>query len=183
MDLFELRNNRAFPSIHALLIEPFKTMWDNDDSREKEVCIKKFTYIELMCSPKKSNVFFEYAEDIRVNKVSKEVYGDENYRIDQDVMMATMRYTELLNDASFGYEMLTSGLTAAHRLKAFLREFKPDEKNNSGGLMLKPKELAAAISELPNVIKGIEEARNKVHEELEQQTKTRKNRQIGRYER
>lgn len=177
-----MQNGKAFPSIHALLIDPFKTMWENDISKQHEDSIKKFTYIELVCNPKKSNPYAGYSEEDRPTKVKKEVFKDENYSIDSDIVLATMKYIELLNDASPTYGMYMAALAAGNRLKVFLSTLNPDEKNPNGTYMLKPAEINKAIKEIPDTMKSLEALRNKVNEELTDEVKTRKDRKIGRYE-
>lgn len=50
--LFIVENNIAKPNTETLLIEPFKTIWERDKTKDKEQAIKEFTFIELMSSKK-----------------------------------------------------------------------------------------------------------------------------------
>ena len=112
MDLLEIINGQVQPSVHALCIEPFKSMWEADTSKGKESALRDFRYVELVCSPKKSNPFFGIEEDIRPAQVRKEVYKNENHGITSDVMRACMKYTELLEHSSPSYALLISSLKA-----------------------------------------------------------------------
>lgn len=183
MDLFEIRNGRAYPSVHALLIEPYKTMWNDDDSDNKSNVIAYFTYIELLCSPKKSNPFYGYSEEDRPMKVKKEVFKDENYQIDTELMFAILAYKEHLSFASPSYELSLAAEAAADKLKTFLKEFNLTERTPGGAMVLKPRDVTTALREIPDVIKKMAETRQKVHEELTEASKTRKDRAIGEYER
>lgn len=188
MDLFELVNRHAHPSIHALLIDPFKTIWENDPSKNKEYAIKIFTYVELTCSPKKSNPFHGYGEKVRISKVRKEVFGDEDIQLDEetikDILACKAKYIILLEESSFGYSMYTTAINAAERLKEFLDTLNPNSRTNAGGLLLKPKDIAMTLQELPNLIKKLREQRDTVLEELSgSSSKTRNSRTINKYER
>lgn len=182
MDLFEIINNRAFPSPHALLIHPFKDMWEADTSKEKGNVIKVFTYIELVCSPKKSNPFFGYSEEDRPSRVKKEVFGDENYKTTDFMMQGVIKYKELLEIASPTYPMLTAGLIANDKLKNFLETFDLDERTQGGTAVIKPADITRALKEIPDVAKSIVVMREKVQTELVEEAKTRKDRDIGQYE-
>lgn len=182
MELFEINNSIASPSVHALLIEPFKTMWEEDNSRQHQDSIKKFTYIELVCSPKKSNPYAGYSEEERPIKVKKEVFKDENYLIDTDIVQGTMKYIELLMEASPTYGLYMAAMNAANKMKDFLNTVKPDEKNINGAYMLKPADINKAIKDIPDIMKSLTSLRDKVIEELADEAKTRKDRRIGRYE-
>lgn len=183
MDLFEIVNGSAVPSVHALMIKPFKDIWESDTSDFKENSIKIFTYIELLCSPKKSNPFVGCSEEDRPTKVKKEVWGDEDYPIGLDVMMATLKYKELLSESSPSYELWVSAVNAVKKLRVFLDEFDMDERNTHGMLILKPKDVTNALKDLEEVSRNMELGRERVHSELVSATKTRNEREIGYFER
>lgn len=183
MDLFIVENNRAFPSPHALLIQPFKEIWEADPTEDKTHAIKVFSYIELVCSPKKSNPFFGYSEEDRPAKVKKEVYGDENYHTTDFMIKGVERYVELLNNASPTYSLLNASLLAKDSLVAYLESVDLDERTRGGIAVTKPADVTKALKEVPDVAKSIETMRGKVQGELLEDAKTRNQREIGQYER
>lgn len=183
MDLFEVINGYAVPSVHALLIEPFRSMWEEDASDNNVDSIKAFTYIELVCSPKKSNPFIGYSEEDRPRKVKKQVWGDEDYPLNTDIILATIKYKELLSESSPSYDLYISAVNAVQKLRIFLDGFNPDERVNAGYLVMKPGDITRALKDLDDVGKNMEFARDRVHTELIQSAKTRNQREIGEYER
>lgn len=184
MDLFELYNGHVYPSVHALLIEPFKSMWANDTSPNKENVIRDFTYIELLCSPKKSNIFSGYPDpELREKKVKIEVYKDENYPTSSDMLFATMKYIEILKDESPSYPVLEEGLLAVEKVRVWCQDLSLSATTPNGALLLKPKDVLAALNEIPNTIKKLEDTRIRVSTELNQASKTKKDRIPGHFER
>lgn len=183
MTLLEIRNNRVFPSIHALLKEPYKSIWEEDLSNNKEQAILYLTYIEFVCSPKMSNPFYGYDERVRPSKVAKEVFKDENFVVPSELILGCAIYMEDLENSSPSYANLRSAENNLNKLKRFLDTMQPDAKTIGGALVLKPKEILLAYKELPAALKLIAEARRNVHEELEAyDIKTRNQRKIGKYE-
>lgn len=182
MEIFEIINGHLFPTIHCLMIEPFKSMWNNDTSEGKENCLKDFTYIELLCSPKKSNIYYKYSEEDRPGKVKQYVYGDENHGTSSEVMLAIIKYKEELS-TSLGYSMLNTTINLMHTMKDYLDGLNPADTTPSGALKLKPKEIFAAAKEVPDLISKLEEARDKLHSELGTAAKTRNDREINEFER
>lgn len=182
MDLFEMNNGRAFPSTHALLIEPFKSIWSKDLSAEKGEAMKVFTYIELMCNPKKSNPFFGFDQDIRSAKVKKEVYGNADQPTTSDMLLGVMAFNELLENSSVGYSLYLSSMEAASTLKDYLKSINLDERTNGGSAVYKPVDVTRALKEIPEVIKGLRALREKIHEELTEDAKMRNQREVGDYE-
>lgn len=183
MDLFEIINGRAFPTPHALLIEPFKTIWEKDTTVEKGHAIKLFSYVELLCSPRKSNPFLGYSEDIRPKKVKREVYGTEDYHTTEFMILAVAKYKELLSNASPTYGLFTSALNAKDKLIEFLDNFDLAERTQGGTAVLKPADITKALKEIPDVAKSIVAMRDKVNTEVIEEAKTRNQREIGEYER
>jgi hypothetical protein len=183
MTILEVLNGRAFPTAHALSIPLFAQIMDTDDDPQKSRAIKVFSYIEFMCSPKKSNPFLGYSPDLRPLKVKKELWGDENYPDTQFMILGILKYMELLENYSPSYPLLEASLESAERLKELLKGFDLNERTASGGLVLKPKDITSALKEIPLVIKALEESRAKVEAELAESSKTRKDRDVGVYER
>lgn len=183
MELFELINNRALPSVHALMIKPFKGMWERDTSRNNEDCIRDFSYIELMCNPRKSNPFSGLAEEKRSKVVLKEVYGDENHVVHSDIILGMMIYKDLLQQAAPSYSLYQGALRASAILEGFLNTFDMTSTTNSGALKLKPADVANAIAKIPSAMKEVEILKTKVQQELFEDTKTKKAREIGPFER
>lgn len=182
MDLLELRDRRAFPSIHALMIHPFKEIWEADESVEKTEAIKIFSYVELVCSPKKSNPYFGYSETDRPPKVKKEIWGDNPPEDPTIIIEAVIKYKELLENDSITYSLFISSINASEELKDYLSSIDLNERTGGGSAVIKPKDVTAALKEIPDVMKSLETMRNKVNGELLEEAKTRNSREIGLYE-
>lgn len=182
MDLFEVREGKAMPSTHALLIKPFKTIWEEDTTKNKENAINAFTFIELSCSPKKSNPYSGYDEEVRHQLLKKEIYGDETYRLPGLVVDGVMKYEEFLENSSPTFPLLKDALEASVKFRNQLRSIDLGERTNSGTAVYKPKDISGAFKDIPDMAKTIETLRDKVNQELLAETKTRNNREIGYYE-
>lgn len=188
MELFVIDGFIVRPSMHALLIEPFKSIWEKDDTETKEIAIKIFSYTEMMCSPKKSNPFRNEPLDTRSESVKIEVFG-ENYKdvitSDMEMMMinSVEKYKDLLSKASPIYSLLITSMKAIQKTRDFLENIDYNKRTNSGSLVLKPKEVMTAIQEIPETEKVISELFAKVGQDLEEQSRTRNEREIGDYER
>lgn len=185
MDLFIVHNNHAFPSVHALLIRPFKDIWYNDTSPEKTEAIRIFTYVELLCSPKKSNPYFGVPEEDRPDVVKKVVWGDQVIDVMNDLILieAVSKYKDLLTISSPSFAIFEAAMSAAEKLQNQLRTFDVNERTRTGGLVLKPREVTGALKDLPDTVKALELARLRVNQELIEDAKTRNQREIGPYER
>lgn len=182
MDLFEVKGGIVSPSIHALMISPFKEIWERDKSAKKSQAIPELTYIELSCSMKKSNLFSGYAEEIRPKKVAKQVFGREDWTPDSLVQEAIEQYRKLDLEASPSLAICISALGAVHKMKEFLDSYDPTERTPKGAMVIKPAEVSKTIKELPDMINSTMALRSKVEQELITEQKTKGQRQVGYYE-
>ena len=183
MDLFEVRDGRAFPSTHALLVQPFKAIWQEDNSVDKGDAIKALSFIELFCSPKKSNPFVGYTnKDTRYLKLKEELYGDPTYQLPVLVIDGISKYEELLENSSPTYSFLLTAFDAANKLKDFFKGFDLNERTNSGAAVYKPKDISTALTDVDKVVKSLDSLMTKVNEELLDDAKLRNNRQVGLFE-
>lgn len=184
MDLFEMVNGYVMPSVHSLTIEPFRTIWEEDDTQNNTYSIELFTYVELLCSPKKSNPYSgEVDLEKRSRLVKKEVWDDENYPTDMDMVNCTIKYKELLSISSASYGLYVDAETAVDKLRTFFREFDLGERTPHGAMVLKPRDVTGALKDIDDVAKNIEMRKEKVHSELLTTTKTRNDREINEFER
>ncbi len=181
--IFEIRNNKAFPTTFALLKEPYKSIWEEDTSPDKDTAIKFFSYLEFMCNPRKSNPFFSYKDDERIKKVCKEVFKDENFIVPSELVLATIAFKDDLEHASSGYSALVDAENALHKMRKFLNDLDPAKTTPNGTLLLKPKDVILAAKEMPGLVDRLRLAREKVNQELDESAvKTRNQRQPNRWE-
>lgn len=182
MELFEIRDGGVFPTAHSLLIHPFSEIWESDPDEKKGNATKVFKYIELVCSPRKTNPFRGYSEEERPSKVKKEVWGDENKQTTDYMIRGVAKYKELLLRYSPTYDLLIAALKARDALVDFLNSVDLSDTTESGAMKLKPKDVTSAMKEIPDVTKSIYLLFEKVEVELNE-SKTRNDREIGDYER
>lgn len=182
MDLFAVTNGKAMPSVHALIIEPFKTIWKEDTDPTKGNAIRDFTFIELCCSPKKTNPYVGYDEEQRYQILKEELYGDPAYVLSNNVLDGIIKYEQLLDNYSPTLSLLKAALDGAEKFKTQMKKLNLDARTNSGAAVYKPRDITNAMKDLPQLAKDIEALREKVFKELLEEGKTRSNRTIGYFE-
>lgn len=183
MDLFTVQNSIAVPSTHALLIEPFRTLWNRDQTQHKEVAIREFTYIELLCSYKKSNPYSGYKDDLKKIKVANNVFPDiPDYVPDLIVEECIKMYNSLQEESSPSLRLIKAAEKAINEVESFLTTVDLTERTNSGAAVLKPVDVANAVKQLPEMSTALVRMKEKVQQELNDNSKTRGQREIGYFE-
>lgn len=179
--IFVVENGVAKPTTEALLIYPYKDIWERDTSADKSIAIAEFCFIEFMMSKKKSNPYAGYDNDVRFEKL-RDAYFDEDWEPDDLVQKGMAELHEFQTNASATYSYFIAMEEIAHKLKKFMREVDLDERNDRGGLMWKPKDITSAMTDTDRILQNMNSMRDKVEQELFESAKTKGNRTTNYFE-
>ena len=183
LHLFEVRENVALPTTEALLVSPYKEIWERDTTQDKEQAIKEFTYVELCCSLKKANPFAGYDESERYTRVSENVFPDNpNYVPDELVQRAMVQYKKFQTEASPSMSFYESVVISVKKLQNFLNTVDLRERSKMGMAVYKPTDISKAASDAVNVLNNLTTLKEKVQQELFEASKTKSQRTIGAFE-
>lgn len=180
-NLFVVENNIAKPNTETLLTEPFKTIWERDTTPDKVKAMKEFTFIEFMVSKKKSNPYAGYDEDIRFDKLKEQLFNEE-WQPDILIEQAMAKIHEFQTEGSATYSYYLAVLEGAQKMKQFFTTFDINEVNEKGTRVFKPNEIVMAISNTDKILQNLSSMKEKVEQELFEQSRTRGNRQTNYFE-
>lgn len=178
MELLTMDRLRVLPNAHALSIPPFSQIWERDPSPGKEQAISELTYIELMCSLKKTNPYAGYSPDLKHLAVSKAVFRNTNYEPDELVTHAMEEYNRHLQE-QMSVRLLTAAKSAVEKLIEHIRGISLKERTKGGAAVYKPAEVMKALSEADKVLGALQSLQKKVEEDVYSSIKTRANRGIN----
>jgi len=165
--LFSVENKIVKPSVEALLIHPFSAIWERDPSPGKVTAIQEFTYIEFMCSVKKTNVYRGYPVRERHDHLSRDIFDVGHYTPDPLVQQGMSLLDRFQKESSSTYSYYMSAKAAADKLKEFFEEFDMNEKNEKSGLPIyKPKDITNALIDTERVLQNLLSIEQKVNDEI-----------------
>lgn len=179
--LFTVENGVVKPNLETLLVSPFKDIWERDTSKFKTQAIKEFTFIEFMVSKKKTNPYAGYSDINRLNKL-KDLYFDKEWSPDSLVEQAMAKLVEFQTEGSPTYSYYIDVLAAAEKVKSFLRTVNLDERNSRGLPIHKVSDLTKSMKDTDQVLQNLHSIKEKVEQELFDQTRTKSNKQINPFE-
>ena len=180
--LFAVENGVAKPHNEVLLISPFKEIWDRDFTLDKEVATKEFTYIEFMTSKKRTNPYAGYDEDMRHDRLVEMLFTEE-WKPDLLIEQACAKVVDMQKNASPTYLYYIAAVTASEKMRSFFMTFDINERNErTGNPMLKPGDITRALNDTDKVLQNLNSLKEKVEQELFEQTKTKGNKQINPFE-
>lgn len=179
--LFTVENGVVKPNTETLLIEPFKTIWKRDKSENKSLATKEFTYIEFMSSKKKTNPYAGYDDEVRHTKLMENMPKD--WKMDKEVEKGLIKIKDFQVEASPTYQYYISALIGAEKLRGFFLTFDMEEKNEKSGMpVYKPSDITRALNDTDKVLQNLNSMKEKVEQELFEQTKTKGNKTINPFE-
>jgi hypothetical protein len=185
MDLFKVEGTLVVPTEHALLIPPYSDMWNEDKSPNKEEAKRKFAYIELNCSYKKSNPFKGYNDEVRKQKVGEAVYREDytTFVEDEQIIEGMKLYHTLRIEAAPTLQYYLSAKAGAEKMMAWLDTFDMEETNARTGLPLyKPREITSALKDTYDVMKTLNALEEKVYEQIFESVRTKGGKEINHFE-
>jgi len=178
--LFSVENKIVKPSVEALLIHPFKEIWERDTNPGKINAIQEFTYIEFMCSVKKTNVYRGYPLAERHDHLSKDIFGVGYYTPDALVQAGMSLLDRFQKESSSTYAYYQSARAAADKLKEFFENFDMNEKNEKSGLpVYKPKDITTALIDTEKVLQNLLSIEQKVNDEIFETIKIKGNKKVS----
>ena len=157
--LFKYEGYKLNISEEALLLKPFKEIWQRDKSKSKDKALQELGYIYFMSDPR-SDYQYLVDEEER-SKAVKEGEGiDSKWKPDKVVLDAITFYKSFKPTSALLLED-TRAMINGYRLK--LREITADMSN----LDIKEiKDLGAVIKQIPSLIKDLDEAEKALNSEL-----------------
>ena len=157
--LFKYEGYKLNISEEALLLKPFKEIWQRDKSKNKDKALQELGYIYFMSDPR-SDYQYLVDEEER-SKAIKEGEGiDSKWKPDKLVLDAITFYKSFKPTSALLLED-TRAMIDGYRVK--LRQITTDMSD----LDIKEiKDLGAVIKQIPSLIKDLDEAEKALNSEL-----------------
>lgn len=169
--LLEVKNHMAYPSEYARAIKPFKDIVRRDrgskndsQGRKKYQASRELAFIYFMEDPR--SPYFSLAEDSRKEKSIEVIFGeDSDWKPDDLVEEAREVYRDSIETNPV--RLLRSAHKAINDIREYLENIDFDERTKSDSLVHKPKDVMKTISDLGNVVEGLEQLEKQVKSQLQ----------------
>ena len=190
MDLFIIKDNKVYPTPQALNIPIFYKIWEADESPKKEHAIMKLSFIEFMCSYRKSNPFIGYLDEkereekiiAAFSSMSQELTYDDP-RTDINVTNAMDFYKDVQYHAAPSLRFYEAALSGAKKMIDFFNTLDMTTTNSrSGNPLYKPAEITRALKDTNDIIKTLGALKDKVEQEIFESSTGKGGREINFFE-
>lgn len=183
VEIFEMHNSYVTPVKELLLIFPFKEIWERDKSKHKEVAIKEFSYICFLISPKKTNPYAGYTEELKSKEIIKGLWGNKKWEIDNLVEEGIKLYEKWLQEASISMQYYNAVKSGVNETINFFKNVNFNERTDKGVPVYKVTEVISALKSANEVLKSLTDLQERVEQELYESSKTKSGKEINPFER
>jgi hypothetical protein len=163
--LFDIIEGKVVLNANELSIPTFKKIYESDKSKDKKDSFNKISYIIFMY--KWDSPYMSYIdEEVRDKIVKRDVFGKEDYKLDDLIMQAIQRYRDFQH--TFSLQFLEQNVEGAKKLMNFYKRIDWDEVDKSGKPIYSSRDLAANLEKAGGILKSLESLKEQVRrEELE----------------
>lgn len=178
--LFKVEGKAVIPTTETLSIEPFASIWNRDESKDKHNAMFEFRYIEFMMSVKKSNPFAGYPEEKRHIAILDNQDISTDWQPDELVKKGMQWYEEFQEEGSVTYNYYKSVRAAAEKMQDFFNTFDMNDVNlKTGNPVYKPRDITSALKDTEDVLTKLDSIKKKVEEELFETSRKKGDKEIS----
>ena len=150
----------------ALMLAPFKAIWDRDQNATKSTAMQELAYIYFMDDPR-SDYQYLIDEEVRSTEIIKGLGMPDNWQEDEAVTRAREFYKS--------FKPTSAGLL--EDTKYFVESFRKELRERSAALgdldMKELKEAMALVKQVPDLAKNLDEAERTLSKDIIQEAKAR----------
>ena len=155
----------------ALLLKPFKKIWNRDRSKDKNRAMQELGFIYFVCDPRSD---YQYLVDLdtRMESVKQGEGLPNDWTPDQTVKEAMEFYSSFKPTSAL---LLEDTRVAVDKLREHLKNMDFNEVDDKGKPKYTLNTITSTIKQIPELIKGLDEAEKAVTSDIREMSKARGN--------
>lgn len=155
----------------ALLLKPFKKIWNRDRSKDKNRAMQELGFIYFVCDPRSD---YQYLIDLdtRMDAVKQGEGLPTDWTPDQTVKEAMEFYSSFKPTSAL---LLEDTRFAVNKLREHLKNLDLEAVDLKGKPIYTLNTITATIKQIPDLIKGLDEAEKAVTSDIREMSKARGN--------
>lgn len=180
MKIFELNPHTYLVEFapQALLLKPFREIWDNDTCKEKTNASRELAYVYFMCDQRSDHSII-LDESERHEIVIHDLELGEHWIRPQYVTEAMDYYKKMSQTTST--KLLDSTRAVVQKISKFLDDVDPDERGKDGKPVFSINQIVSSVEKVPKLIKSLNEIEKEVIKEKELKSQSG-NRDVGEFD-
>ena len=167
--LFKYEGYTVSVEPEAVMLAPFKRLWDRDKTKDKRIAQQEFAYIYFMSDPR-SDYQYIVDEEQRSKEVIQALGMPTKWKPDKYIE-AALKYYESFKPASAG--LLEDTRIAVNKLRQLLRNIDLEAVDDKGKPIYTLNTVTATIKQIPALVKDLDEAERTLSKDIMQENKAR----------
>lgn len=165
MKLFKYEAYKVTISEEALVLKPFKVIWNRDRSATKNKALSELGYIYFMCDPR-SDYQYIVDEEERSNTIKESEGMDRDWTPDKLVQDAMKFYETFKSTSAL---LLEDTRIAIDKVRTFLKDVNLKDVDDKGKPLYTINSITSTIKMIPQLIKDLDEAEKAIASEMRDQ--------------
>lgn len=167
--LFEYDNYEVVVDPEAIMLAPFKAIYDRDKRKDKSLAKQELAFIYFMGDPR-SDYQYIIDKEVRESEIIKGLGMPEGWKADEVVKRALVFY-ESFKPVSSG--LLEDTRYAVDKLRELLRNIDLDERDEKGKPVYTLSTVTQTIKQIPGLVKDLDEAEKALGRDIMADAKAR----------
>ena len=171
MNLFEIDNNVVVFSPQALMIAPFKKIWDADDSEDKINATLELAFVYYMAD-ERSDFMHIIDTDERIEEIKRFIDMHESFTGKSKETVRAVHYYEQLSITT-STKLLQSTRLVIQKISEFLDNINMNERDERTKKPIHDiTKITGAVEKIPKLIKALNEIEKEVIKEKQLKAQT-----------
>lgn len=167
--LFEYENYEVTIEPEAIMLAPFKALYDRDKRKDKSLAKQELAFIYFMGDPR-SDYQYLIDREIRETEVIKGLGMPKGWKPDEAVRRALAFY-ESFKPVSAG--LLEDTRVAVDKLREMLRDIDLNERDEKGKPVYTLNTITQTIKQIPGLVKDLDEAERTLSKDIIAESRAR----------
>jgi hypothetical protein len=162
MNLFEIKADQVTFAPQALLLKPFKEIWDCDVTKDKSSAPRELAYVYYMADDR-SDFQYMLDDEERHEAVVQFVMLPDGWQT-PDYIDKALEFYRKYSETTSTY-MLRSTRGIVKKLAHFLDTVDPNERDKSNKLVFTTSQIISSVEKMPKLIRALSEIEQEVIKE------------------
>lgn len=166
MNLFEIVNHNVTFSPQALLLKPFKDIWDKDKTKDKKMASKYLAFLYYMADDR-SDFMHILDEDERIDEIKKFVDLPASFTGKTKEFIRALHFYKQMSETT-STKLLRSTRGVIQKISKFLDNIDMDERDPRTNKPIHDiGKITASVEKIPKLIKSLNQVEKEVIKEKE----------------
>lgn len=167
--LFKFEGYEVVVDPEALLLIPFKTLYDRDKNKDKRVAKNELAFVYFCCDPR-SDYQYLVDEEVRAQEIIQGLGMPDGWKPDAAVKRA-MEFYSSFKPMSAG--LLEDTRYVVGKLRQELRNMDFDERDDKGKPVHTLQSITATLKQIPGLARDLDEAERTLSKDIIAEAKAR----------